>query len=136
MANTMLEMPASTSCAIDQSCCGDADTKVVEEKSCTLKPSEMPERVARWKSLFAMVLSREIKSESAKFRFQDTIHLRTELEELIKLERVCCAHVSWKLQRVTDYQILILSCEEKALQPLLRVLTPSSMTTENEGVTL
>lgn len=136
MADIMLETLSRTSCAIDQSCCGGADATVVEEESCTLNPSEMPERVARWKALFHGVLSYEIESGCAKFHFEDTSHLRNELEELIKLEQVCCAHVSWKLQRWNGQQLLLLSCEEKTLRAFLHAFIPSSITLTNEGLTL
>ncbi len=68
------------------------------DRSCTLDPAQMPERTARWKKLFTNVLSHDRTPSSATFEFSNTDYLRAELDELVKLERICCAHVAWVLE--------------------------------------
>lgn len=115
------EIPQTISaCAIDKSCCEGEETG----PSCTLIPAEMPERLKRWQTLFAQVKKYTVGMGSAKFWFNNTEHLRDELTELVKLEQVCCAHISWKLSRSGDQQILTLTGEEADTPKLISLLIP------------
>jgi hypothetical protein len=110
------------SCAIDQSCCGGPSANGVED-SCTLDPSDMPERVARWQALFGQMLGYAHEGSEAVFRFDRACALDAELQELVKLERVCCAHVVWDLKSVGDETHLTLKADEGALGALVRGFT-------------
>lgn len=113
-------------CEIDKSCCGGGEPT----SSCTLDPTEMPERLKRWRLLFAQATKYAVGSTSAEFRFASSDYLRDELTELIKLEQVCCAHISWELSQSDGQQILTLFGEEQALPKLTALLIP----THPEGV--
>ena len=95
------EMTDGESCAVDGSCCGGAerlDAERLAAASCTLDPSAMPERVARWQVLFGHVTAYKIMATVATFCFPKTAETVSELEELVKLERICCAHVAWTFE--------------------------------------
>jgi len=114
-------------CAVDGSCCGGAEAGATEDAAtCTLTPSEMPERVARWQRLFGGVLSSDVQPGEAAFVFHNNATVRGELNELIKLERVCCAHVSWSLDESPDRLILILRAGSGALMSLVNGFMPSA----------
>lgn len=108
-------------CAIDKSCCGGGEPAF----SCTLNPAEMPERLERWRTLFAQVLKYTVSMTLAEFRFASSEYLRGELTELVKLEQVCCAHIYWELSQSGDQQILTLFGDEQALPKLTTLLIPS-----------
>jgi len=113
------------SCAVDKSCCGGAAEVVLSEEGCTLNPSEMPERLARWQALFGQVLGHDAREGEAVFRFQRTAALGAELLELVKLEQICCAHVSWELMSVGDETHLTLKADAGALEALVTGLMRS-----------
>lgn len=109
-------------CAIDKSCCGGTAEATLIEDGCTLNPSEMPERRARWQTLFAQALGHDVGEGEALFRFQRTPALEAELSELVKLERVCCAHVGWDLKSDRDEVLLTLKADAGALGVLVKRL--------------
>lgn len=114
-------------CAIDKSCCGGAAEVASQEiasvkDGCTLNPSEMPERLARWQELFGQILGHEEGGGVAVFRFARTPALEAELRELVKLEEICCAHVSWDLKTFSDETHLTLKADVGALKVLVREL--------------
>lgn len=116
------EIPqAISACIIDKSCCEGEGTG----PSCTLTPAEMPERMKRWQTLFAQVKNYTVVMGSAKFWFNNTEHLHDELTELVKLEQVCCAHISWRLSQSGDQQILTLTGDEADTPKLLSLLIPA-----------
>lgn len=128
------------SCAIDQSCCGKTEVVAGDEPACALTPSETTERAARWNALLAMPLDQERTLGSAVFHFDDTAHLRSELQELMALERGCCAqvswHVSWHLSRRRDGAstglTLTLKSGEQSLQSILSMVSPPSSAAASE----
>ena len=70
--------------------------------ACTLTPAEKPDPVARWRELFEHALnSRRVPGE-AVITFDNADRVKSELDELIKLERICCAHGAWKLEETPD----------------------------------
>lgn len=109
-----------SACTIDKSCCEGEETG----PSCTLVPTEMPERLKRLQVLFAQAKKHTVGTGFAKYWFNNTEHLRDELTELVKLEQVCCAHISWKLSQLGDQQILTLTGEEAAIPKLISLLIP------------
>lgn len=113
-------------CRVDQSCCNSAEPKPADklETQCTLNPAEMPDRVARWRALFGKVMSHSEASGSAVFVFPQDPSVARELAELVKLERVCCAHVSWELEQTSDALIVTLSAESSALDTLVKGFLP------------
>lgn len=116
------------SCAVDRSCCGETEAVAGGEPSRTLAPLEMPERIARWKAMFATTQDRERTAGAAVFHFDDTPHSRSELEVLVALERKCCGHVSWHVSRrrggVSNRLTLTLKSDEQSLQSILKRLLP------------
>ncbi len=119
------------SCAIDRSCCGGGADAAQEVSpivdACTLDPKEMPERLARWQALFAQNLGHEQRNEAAVFRFEQTSALDAELQELVKLEQICCAHVGWELKSVGDETHLTLKADAGALEALVRGFTSGGL---------
>jgi|GEM_PF-5546651 len=114
-------------CAVDKFCCGGAPEVASPEiasieDGCTLNPSEMPERLARWQELFGQILGQEEGDGEAVFRFERTPVLEAELRELVMLEKICCAHVSWGLKTVSDETHLTLKADAGALGVLVREL--------------
>ncbi len=134
MLNKLSEPVEGASCAVDKSCCGGNQTIELQQDqstsreaiSCELNPSEMPERVARWKALFAMVKDHQTISSTAVFQFENTPDLRSELVELVKLERICCADVSWTLNEVPDGLTLTLISDTKSLRTFVTGFLPAT----------
>jgi hypothetical protein len=110
---------AGPSCAVDRSCCGGGPEVALIDESCTLDPAEMPERLARWQTLFRQVLGHDAGEGEAVFRFERTTALGAELQELVKLEQICCAHVRWELMGVGDEIHLTLKSDAGALESLV-----------------
>jgi|TARA_R110002110_G_scaffold103751_4_gene262115 hypothetical protein len=111
------------SCAIDKSCCGGASEAELVDVGCTLNPAEMPERVQRWQALFGQMLGYEHRLDHAVFRFAQSEGLDGKLRELVKLEQVCCAHVSWGLKMESNQVLLTLKAEPEALGALVCAFT-------------
>jgi len=130
------EMTEGQSCAVDGSCCG-ADTGVAAEQSaaasCTLDPSAMPERVARWRALFGQVTAQDTGSTVATFCFPKTAETVSELEELVKLERVCCAHVAWAFGERGAELVLTLEADAASLRAVVAGFMPEVTQAREEG---
>ncbi len=110
-------------CAVDRSCCGGASEANLVDAGCTLNPSEMPERVARWRALFGDMLGYDRRSDHVVFRFSSSADVDATLLELVKLEQVCCRHVSWGLEREGKETLLTLRAEPAALGALVAGFT-------------
>ena len=90
--------------------------------ACTLTPAEKPDRVARWRELFEHALnSRRVPGE-AVITFDNADRVKSELDELIKLERICCAHVAWKLEETPAQLSLTLTAAPGALPNALQAI--------------
>ena len=112
--------------AIDGSRRGGTDIEESQNQtSCTLNPSEMPERVVRWRTLFDHVLGHLLTPSEAVFKFKNTTNLKSELSELIKLERICCAHVSWNLDENPYVLTLTLKASAKSLDSFMSSFAPA-----------
>ena len=112
--------------AVDGSRRGGTDIEENQNQaSCTIKPSEMPERVARWRTLFGHVLGFLLTPSEAVFKFKNTTNLKSELGELIKLERICCAHVSWILDETPYVLTLTLKADAKSLDSFMSAFAPA-----------
>ena len=105
-------------CADDRSCCGASESDAVQDRSCTLNPSELRERLAWWKALFTRVVDYQRTPSAAVLTFDNTAGLRSELDELIKLERICCAHVSWQIETTPQNLMLTLKADASSLDAL------------------
>ncbi len=114
-------------CAVDGSCCrGDtrSDAERLAATSCALDPSAMPERVARWQVLFGHVTAYKIMAIVATFCFPKTAETVSELEELVKLERICCAHVAWTFEERGAELVLTLEADAASLRALVAGFMP------------
>ncbi len=111
------------SCAVDQSCCGEQEPFTMPEL-CTLDPSEMPGLVARWRTLFGLTTGYEKLNTTAQFIFPRQGRIRSELDDLVKLERVCCAHVSWEIDEKPNSIVLTLKADADALEDLVKGFIP------------
>ena len=136
MDKNVEEMTEGQSCAVDGSCCG-ADTRAAAEQSaeasCTLDPSAMPERVARWRALFGQVTANETTATVATFCFPKTAETVSELEELVKLERVCCAHVAWAFEERGAELVLTLEADAASLRAVVGGFMPEVIQACEEG---
>lgn len=113
--------------AVDGSCPGGTVQDIVkEELSCTLDPSSIQFGIARWRRVFKNIQDYRLSSAEARFEFNHTKALRTELEELIKQEQICCAHVSWSLDVTPDQLILTLVADSEALKPIVNAFMPQT----------
>jgi hypothetical protein len=111
------------SCAVDKSCCGGTPEVAALQEGCTLDPSKMPEQLARWQALFGRMLGHTHDNDEAVFRFERTPALDAELQELVKIEQVCCAHVGWDLKSFDTETHLTLKADADALGALVRGFT-------------
>ncbi|WOF75229.1 hypothetical protein QMT40_002899 [Parvibaculaceae bacterium PLY_AMNH_Bact1] len=111
------------SCAIDKSCCGGVSANEIVDAGCTLNPAEMPERLGRWQVLFGQMLGYDRRPDHAVFRFLQSAELDAELQDLVKLEQVCCAHVSWDVRVEGNEVLLTLTAEQEVLGVLVRSLS-------------
>ncbi len=114
---------AGASCAVDRSCCGGGAVGALIDEGCTLDPVEMPERLARWQALFGQMLGYDRRPDHAVFHFAQSAGLDAELRELVKLEQVCCAQVSWDLKVESKQVLLTLKAEPQVLSALVRGFT-------------
>ncbi len=114
---------AGASCAVDRSCCGGGSVGALIDEGCTLDPAEMPERVARWQALFGHMQGYDHRPDHAVFHFAQNEELNSELLELVKLEQVCCVHVSWDLKVESKQVLLTLKAEPQVLSALVRGFT-------------
>ncbi|MCZ6859050.1 MAG: hypothetical protein O7I42_01995 [Alphaproteobacteria bacterium] len=112
--------------AVDESRRGGTDLEESQNQaSCTINPSEMPERVARWRTLFGHALGYLLTPSEAVFKFKNTTDLKSELGELVKLERICCAHVSWNLDETPHGLTLTLKADAKSLESFVSAFAPA-----------
>ena len=112
--------------AVDGSRRGGTDIEESQNQaSCTLNPLEMPERVVRWRTLFGHVLGCLLTPSEAVFKFENTTRLKSELGELIKLERICCAHVSWILDETPHGLTLTLKADANSLESFVSAFAPA-----------
>lgn len=120
------EMTEGQSCMADGSCCGGANVQKgsVDKASCSLDPAEHPDRVRRWKVLFGQVISHRMTDGEAYFDFPRTDEIASELDELIKLERICCANVAWAIKETSEGLHLTLKADGGGLAALVQGLMP------------
>jgi len=95
--------------------------------SCTLTPAEMPDRVTR--SLYCRLTPGE-----AVITFDNTDWVKSELDELVKLERICCAHVTWSLLETPARLSLTLLAAPGALRAIIAAILPNQGPVADHGV--
>lgn len=76
--------------------------------------------------MFENIQDHRLSSSDARFEFNYTKELKSELEELIKQEQICCAHVSWSLDVTPDQLILTLVADSEALKPIVNAFMPQT----------
>lgn len=72
------------------------------ELSCALSPSEMLDRVVKWKALAAEALSRTSGPGSISSRYPRRDDIATRLEELIEAESDCCPFLEFTVKYEDD----------------------------------
>ncbi len=95
-----------------------SETGSIDLGACTLTEDEKPDRIARWRNLFEHSTSRRLADGEAEFQFENTAWVKSELDELVKLERICCAHVEWSLREMAGGLLLSLKAEPAALKTI------------------
>ena len=102
--------------------------------ACTLTPAEMPDRVARWRDLFSHALNSRLTPGEAVITFDNTDWVKSELDELVKLERICCAHVTWSLLETPARLSLTLLAVPGALRAIIAAILPNQGPVADHGV--
>ena len=131
MDKNVEEMTEGQSCLVDGSCCGgnNIQEELMDKASCSLDPAEDPDRARRWKVLFGQVISHRMTDAEAYFDFPQTDEIASELDELIKLERVCCANVAWAVKETSEGLHLTLKAGGGGLAALVRGFMPDEAST-------
>jgi hypothetical protein len=123
--------PESPACSVDADGCRsqaqDAIGNIATgEIPCTASPSEKLEGMARWRAIFQHLKDHQLSTSEARFEFSHTKALKAELVELIKVEQICCAHISWSFEETPDQLILTLVADPSALRPIVNGFLPLS----------
>jgi CelD/BcsL family acetyltransferase involved in cellulose biosynthesis len=75
--------------------------------ACALGPSDRVERVAAWRALCDDALAATTACpDSFEARFRDSDGNRARVEQLVALERQCCAFLCFELERADGFTIL------------------------------
>ena len=102
--------------------------------ACTLTPAEMPDRVARWRDFYSHALNSRLTPGEAVITFGNTDWVKSELDELVKLERICCAHVTWSLLETPARLSLTLLAAPRALRAIIAAILLNQGSVADRGV--
>lgn len=69
---------------------------------CSLPPSDMLERIARWKTLIGQTLTKTNEPGLVKSTYPRKAEILNELNELIALEAGCCSFLEFKVSEEGD----------------------------------
>jgi hypothetical protein len=82
--------------------------------ACRLAPAQLNDRRARWAELARRALrSRAQVPQGVRLRFDDEPGAAGELEDLVDLERSCCAFAGWTIVRRPGGVILTVTAQDE-----------------------
>jgi hypothetical protein len=86
------ESACGTACSTDRSCgCGPAESK----HACTLSPTDAPARLAKFTAVFGALVNARRTSDEITFELRKDVGVREAVDELVRLESVCCSFLQF-----------------------------------------
>jgi hypothetical protein len=79
-----------------------AATNTREERSCSLPPAELLDRLAQWRALAGEALSRHSESGRVVSIYPRSQAIAARLEELIESEAHCCPFLGFEVRETGD----------------------------------
>jgi hypothetical protein len=101
------------------------ETAKADAETCSLPGTEMLERIARWKRIAKLALSRTAEPGVVRSTYARTEHVASELRDLIDAEAQCCSFLSFSIRERGD--VLEMELQYPAeFEPMLALIVPDA----------